>query len=81
MLKTLPPLWDFVPIPPKATSYRNRRLDADSDECMINSVDESVSVIGTDAFMDFVEQIQEEGVELERQEMGEGVGPPSIPCD
>ncbi len=43
-----------------------------------NSVDESVSVIGTDAFMDFVEQIQEEGVELERQEMGEGVGPPAF---
>ena len=40
-----------------------------------NSVDESVSVIGTDAFMDFVEQIQEEGVELERQEMGEGTEP------
>ena len=43
-----------------------------------NSVNESVSVIGTDAFMDFVEQIQEEGVELERQEMGDGVGPPAF---
>ena len=43
-----------------------------------NAVDESVSVIGTDAFMDFVEQIQEEGVELERKEMGEGVGPPPV---
>ncbi len=41
-----------------------------------NLVDESVSVIGTDAFMDFVEQIKEEGVELERKEMGDGVGPP-----
>ncbi len=41
-----------------------------------NEVDESVSVIGTEAFMEFVEQIQKEGVELERQEMGEGVGPP-----
>lgn len=40
-----------------------------------NAVDESVSVVGTDAFMDFVEQIQEEGVELERQEMGEGTNP------
>ncbi len=40
-----------------------------------NSVDESVSVIGTDAFMDFVEKIQEEGVELERKEMGEGTKP------
>ena len=41
----------------------------------LNTVNESVSVIGTDAFMDFVEQIQEEGVELERQEMGEGTEP------
>ena len=41
----------------------------------LNSVNESVSVIGTDAFMDFVEQIQEEGVELERKEMGEGTKP------
>ena len=40
-----------------------------------NAVDESVSVVGTDAFMDFVEQIQEEGVELERKEMGEGTKP------
>jgi len=41
-----------------------------------NEIDESVSVIGTDAFMDFVEKIKEEGVELDRKEMGEGVGPP-----
>ena len=38
-------------------------------------VNESVSVIGTNAFMDFVESIQAEGVELERQAMGEGTGP------
>ena len=38
-------------------------------------VKESVSVIGTNAFMDFVESIQAEGVELERQAMGEGTGP------
>ena len=38
----------------------------------LNEVNESVSVVGTNAFMDFVEQIQEEGVELERQAMGEG---------
>ncbi len=41
----------------------------------LNEIDESVSVIGTDAFMDFVEKIQEEGVELERQEMGAGTKP------
>ena len=33
-------------------------------------VNESVSVIGTEAFMDFVESIQAEGVELERRAMG-----------
>ena len=40
-----------------------------------DAINESVSVVGTDAFMDFVEQIQKEGVELERQEMGEGTKP------
>jgi len=37
--------------------------------------EEYVSVVGTDAFMDFVESIQAEGVELERKPMGEGTGP------
>ena len=35
-------------------------------------VEELVSVVGTDAFMDFVESIQAEGVVLERKAMGEG---------
>jgi len=35
-------------------------------------VPELVSVVGTDAFMDFVESIQAEGVVLERRAMGEG---------
>lgn len=35
-------------------------------------VEEYVSVVGTDAFMDFVESIQAEGVILERKPMGEG---------
>src|SRR5688572_26927568 len=35
-------------------------------------VEEYVSVVGTDAFMDFVESIKAEGVELERKAMGEG---------
>jgi type III restriction enzyme len=35
-------------------------------------IEEYVSVVGTDAFMDFVESIQAEGVELERKAMGEG---------
>ena len=37
--------------------------------------EEYVSVVGTDAFMDFVESIQAEGVELERAAMGEGTKP------
>lgn len=36
---------------------------------------ELVSVVGTDAFMDFVESIKSEGVELEHRKMGEGTGP------
>ncbi len=39
------------------------------------SVEEYVSVVGTDAFMDFVESIQNEGITLERKPMGEGTGP------
>ncbi len=39
------------------------------------AVEEYVSVVGTDAFMDFVESIQAEGVVLERKPMGEGTGP------
>ncbi|OGT17568.1 MAG: type III restriction endonuclease subunit R [Gallionellales bacterium RIFCSPHIGHO2_02_FULL_57_16] len=37
-------------------------------------VEEYVSVVGTDAFMDFVESIQAEGVVLERRPMGDGSG-------
>jgi len=38
-------------------------------------MEEYVSVVGTDAFMDFVESIQAEGVVLERKAMGEGTKP------
>ena len=41
----------------------------------LSGVQEFVSVIGTDAFMEFVESIQAEGVELERKAMGEGTQP------
>jgi type III restriction enzyme len=41
------------------------------------AVQEKVSVIGTDAFMDFVESIKVEGVELEYEPMGGGSGPKS----
>ncbi len=43
-----------------------RRMYPDED------AEEQVSVVGTDAFMEFVESIQTEGVELERAAMGEG---------
>ena len=36
---------------------------------------EYLSVIGTDAFMEFVESIQAEGVTLDQQAMGEGTKP------
>lgn len=40
-----------------------------------NNVEEYVSVVGTDAFMDFVESIKSEGVELEHKAMGKGTVP------
>ena len=40
-----------------------------------SDVKEFVSVVGTDAFMDFVESIRSEGVELEKAKMGEGTKP------
>jgi len=40
-----------------------------------SDITEYVSVVGTDAFMDFVESIKSEGVELERRKMGEGAEP------
>ncbi len=38
-------------------------------------IEEQVSVVGTDAFMDFVESIQNEGVTFERKPMGTGTQP------
>ncbi len=49
-----------------------RRMYRDQD------VSELVSVVGTDAFMDFVESIRNEGVEIETRKMGEG-GKPLTP--
>ena len=40
-----------------------------------SGTEEYVSVVGTDAFMNFVDSIQREGVELERKPMGEGTKP------
>ncbi|MBM3245750.1 MAG: type III restriction endonuclease subunit R [Candidatus Omnitrophica bacterium] len=39
------------------------------------NLQEMVSVVGTDAFMDFVESVKSEGVELEHRKMGEGSAP------
>ena len=49
-----------------------RRMYPDGD------VEETVSVIGTNAFMEFVEALQIEGVVLERREMGLGGAPSSL---
>ncbi|MEI7749787.1 MAG: DEAD/DEAH box helicase family protein [Candidatus Moraniibacteriota bacterium] len=40
-----------------------------------NEIEEYVSIIGTPAFMDFVESIKAEGVELEKRQMGMGGDP------
>ena len=40
-------------------------------------VPEYLSVVGTNAFMDFVESIKSEGVELEKRGMGQGTAPKS----
>ena len=47
-----------------------------------SGVHEKVSVIGTDAFIDFVETVQKEGVQLEYEDMGEKAPPkaPLIVC-
>lgn len=54
---------------PEQTLGRGLRKMYSSD------TEEYVSVVGTDNFMDFVESIQAEGVELERKPMGEGTEP------
>lgn len=40
-----------------------------------HNISELVSVVGTNAFMEFVDSIRNEGVELERRKMGEGTEP------
>ena len=55
---------------PEQTLGRGLRLMYPSQ-----NLPEFVSVVGTDAFMEFVESIKTEGVELERRKMGEGTEP------
>lgn len=59
---------------PEQTLGRGLRRMYSNDELEY----EEVSVVGTDAFMDFVESIKSEGVELERKAMGAGT-PPKAP--
>lgn len=54
---------------PEQTSRRGLR------KMYPGGIEEYVSVVGTDAFMDFVESIQAEGVVLEHKPMGEGSQP------
>ena len=75
MSGTLPPLWVYVPIPLRATFYLSRRLGRGLRRMYLEDAEEYVSVVGTNAFMEFVESIQAEGVELERRPMGIGAKP------
>ena len=72
MSGTLPPLWDYVPIPLRATFYLSKLWGVGYAGMYLEDAEEYVSVVGTNAFMEFVESIQAEGVELERRPMGEG---------
>ena len=68
-LRAYPPKSNILP---EQTLGRGlRRMYRDPD------LTEMVSVVGTDAFMDFVESIKSEGVELEHRKMGEGTEPKS----
>ena len=58
------------PYTSKANILPEQTLGRGLRKMYLNGVQESVSVIGTNAFMDFVESIQAEGVVLERQAMG-----------
>ena len=60
---------------PEQTLGRGLRLMYRTDDLPQVGVSEYVSVVGTDAFMDFVESIKSEGVELEKKQMGEGTEP------
>jgi len=52
-----------------------RRMYPDED------AEETLSVIGTDAFMDFVESVEKEGVALERGPMGPGTAASLMPIE
>jgi type III restriction enzyme len=60
------------PYSAKANILPEQTLGRGLRKMYLGGVEEYVSVVGTDAFMDFVESIQAEGVVLERKPMGEG---------
>ena len=59
----------------KSNILPEQTLGRDLRKMYPDDTEEYVSVVGTDAFMEFVESIQSEGVELEHKAMGEGTGP------
>jgi type III restriction enzyme len=63
------------PYAAKANILPEQTLGRGLRKMYAGGVEEQVSVIGTRAFMEFVESIQREGVELERKAMGEGTAP------
>lgn len=68
-------LWACGPIPPESNILPEQTLGRGLRKMYRGGIEEYVSVVGTDAFMEFVESIQAEGVELERKAMGEGTKP------
>ena len=68
-------MWDYEPIPPRVNILPEQTLGRGLRKMYPDTENEVVSVIGTDAFMEFVESIQAEGVELKRQAMGADTKP------
>jgi type III restriction enzyme len=63
------------PYAAKANILPEQTLGRGLRKMYVGGVPEYLSVVGTDAFMDFVESIQAEGVVLEHRAMGEGTKP------
>ena len=70
-----PPSWGLRAYAAQSNILPEQTLGRGLRKMYPDDVEEYVSVVGTNAFMDFVESIQAEGVVLERKAMGEGTGP------
>lgn len=68
----------YVSIRPRAISYRSRHWVGACAKCIPVVCEEYVIVVGTDAFMGFVESIRTDGVVLERKAMEEGTRPKTL---